>query len=98
MPVETMAFAWAITICASTVFEKLFHDDQPIGGSGTGICRAPSGSAPCTFPIRNIAANTESNNVRFRLLFVRMAYTFRKIFFLYSIHTGIKQNAANETE
>ena len=26
-----------MTTVESTVFEKLFHEDQPIGGSGTGI-------------------------------------------------------------
>ena len=32
-----MALACAMTTPESTVFEKLFHDDQPIGGGGTAI-------------------------------------------------------------
>jgi len=35
-----------MTISASTVFEKLFHDDQPRGGGGTGT----RGAGPCPIP------------------------------------------------
>src|SRR5579859_4716578 len=40
IPVETIASAWLTITCESTVFEKLFHDDQPIGGGGraAGFC------------------------------------------------------------
>src|SRR6516225_8356110 len=98
MPLATMAFAWAIVTCASTVFEKLFHDDQPIGGGGTGICRTASGSTADNLELKNIAENAAINNVQFLMLFVRMSYTLRKIFFRYRIQTGIKQNAVNVTE
>jgi hypothetical protein len=81
MPLAAMAFAWAITICASTVFEKLFHDDQPNGGSGTGICRADAGSAAANFGRSTIATHAAIKNVLFPFLFVPMTYTFRKIFF-----------------
>src|SRR5271168_4186595 len=37
MPFVAMALACAMTTPESTVFEKLFHDDQPIGGGGTAI-------------------------------------------------------------
>ena len=38
-----MALAWSMTIWESTVFEKLFHEDQPMGGRGIGAGFA----APC---------------------------------------------------
>ncbi len=45
MPFDAMALAWAITISALTVLEKLFHEDQPMGGGGTGMGRAKLGPA-----------------------------------------------------
>ncbi len=47
MPVETMARACCATISERMVFEKLFQDDQPIGGGGTAIRRTESVSANC---------------------------------------------------
>src|SRR5258708_18917234 len=35
-----MALAWSITIWEVMVLEKLFHEDQPMGGGVTGIGRA----------------------------------------------------------
>src|SRR2546421_12200150 len=45
MPFAAIALACAIAICASMMLEKLFHDDQPMGGGGTGMGRAEPGPA-----------------------------------------------------
>jgi hypothetical protein len=34
----------------STVLEKLFHEDHPMGGRGTGICLAAGVSFPMDLP------------------------------------------------
>jgi hypothetical protein len=39
MPFDAIALACSMTIWELTVFEKEFHEDQPIGGPGTGIIR-----------------------------------------------------------
>src|SRR5579863_3602353 len=67
MPFDAMALASAITISALTVFEKLFHDDQPIGGGGIGMGRAACVCAADTPADRTAAIVAKINADRFRV-------------------------------
>src|SRR5579862_6466629 len=58
MPLEAMARACAMAISESMVLEKLFHDDQPMGGGGTGIDRGVAGPAAIADAEKRIRART----------------------------------------
>lgn len=59
MPFAAIALAWLITTCESTVFEKLFHEDHPIGGGGTAIGVA----CPCASMREETPSNMPANAV-----------------------------------
>ena len=56
-----MALAWAIAMPESMVLEKLFQEDQPMGGRGTAICLAPACALKNPVPLRNMATNKRTS-------------------------------------
>ena len=95
------------------VLEKLFQEDQPMGGGVTGICRAGTCDWTWAAAQRNaaLAATAANASVLVRCLdldgvwdrvrdMIRdmEPYTFKKIFLRYINQTGMKQTAANDTD
>jgi hypothetical protein len=72
--------------CESTVLEKLFHEDHPIGGAGTGIAAAwaraagveaqQSSRAASAIGLIELATNINLVNIRIECIPVRPTPTF----------------------
>src|SRR5450631_4036368 len=58
IPFDAMALACSIVTFESTVFENAFHEDHPIGGGGTTICRGPLSAV--ADPAKVIPANARN--------------------------------------
>jgi len=91
------------------VLEKLFHEDQPMGGGVTGIGRARTCAWACVAAQGIDAAAATAANASFLVAYMDWdmirdvirdmePYTFKKIFLRYINQTGMKQNAVNDTD